>query len=134
MALARIGDQKILLIAGKSASDPRTAVFRIGVPEGNAWPAGTGYGSATPGLWARVQVSADDTSTRSRVATDGSVVPSEGTQSTEWNAHVAQLEHGRDLLCNAGRQVAPTSAKMAIRVCERPKWMRVLLSTCTGEA
>ena len=74
IALARIGDQKIFLIAGKSASDPRTAVFRIGVPEGTAWPAGTGYGSATPGSWGRVQVAANNTSTRNGVATDGSVV------------------------------------------------------------
>jgi hypothetical protein len=74
IALARIGNQKIFLIAGKSASDPHTAVFRIGVPESNAWPAGTGYGSATLGSWGRVQVSASNTSTRNGVATDGSAV------------------------------------------------------------
>ena len=74
IALARIGNQKIFLIAGKSANDPRTAVFRIGVPESNDWPAGTGYGATTPGSWGRVQVSANNTSTRSGVATDGSTV------------------------------------------------------------
>jgi hypothetical protein len=74
VALARIGNQKIFLIAGKAASDPLTAVFRIGVPEGNSWPAGTGYGTATPGSWGRVQVFANNTSTRSGVATDGSAV------------------------------------------------------------
>ncbi|SCK61112.1 hypothetical protein VAR608DRAFT_6967 [Variovorax sp. HW608] len=74
IALARIGNQRIFLIAGKSLSDPHTTVFRIGVPESTAWPAGTGYGTATPGSWGRVQVAANNTSTRSGVATDGSAV------------------------------------------------------------
>lgn len=79
IALARIGNQKIFLIAGKSASDPHTAVFRIGVPEGTAWPAGIGYGTATPGSWGRVEVAANNTSTRSGVATDGSTVQTSNT-------------------------------------------------------
>lgn len=73
-ALANIGDQKIFLIAGKSLNDPRNAVFRIGVPEGTDWPAGTGYGTTTGGSWGKVQVAANNTSTRTGVATDGSPV------------------------------------------------------------
>lgn len=97
IALARIGDQKFFLIAGKSASDPRTAVFRIGVPESSAWPAGTGYGSATPGSWARVQVSASNTSTRSGVATDGSAVQT----ANAFNAMGATQPNGMRSLPNA---------------------------------
>jgi len=78
-ALARIGDQKVFLIAGKSLSDPNKGSFRIGVPEGTDWPAGTGYGSATPGSWGMVQVTADNTSTRSGTATDGSAVQTANT-------------------------------------------------------
>ena len=74
MSVARIGEQKIFLIAGKGLTDAMTAVFRIGLPESADWPAGTGYGTAMPGSWGAVQVNADNTSTRNGIATDGSAV------------------------------------------------------------
>ena len=79
IALARVGEQKIFLIAGKSLSDPHAASFRIGVPESTEWPAGTGYGTATSGSWGMVQVAANNTSTRSGIATDGSAVQTTNT-------------------------------------------------------
>ena len=79
MSVARIGEQKIFLIAGKGLTDAMTAVFRIGLPDSADWPAGTGYGTAMPGSWGAVQVNADNTSTRNGIATDGSAVTAANT-------------------------------------------------------
>lgn len=79
MSLARIGDQKIFLIAGKGLTDPMTAVFRIGLPESADWPASTGYGTAMPGSWGAVEVLGNNTSTRNGIATDGSAVTATNT-------------------------------------------------------
>ena len=69
-AVARLGGQKIFLIAGKLATDPMASVFRIGLSESGDWPAGIGYGSSMKGSWGRVQVLAAE-SFRNATSSDG---------------------------------------------------------------
>ena len=69
-AMARVGDQKIFLAAGKLRTDPMASVFRIAVAESGNWPAGRGYGSTTKGSWGQVDVGATE-SFRTATAVDG---------------------------------------------------------------
>jgi hypothetical protein len=69
-AMARVGDQKIFLIAGKLRTDPMASVFRIGVAESGSWPTGRGHGSSTKGSWGQVDVGATE-SFRTAVSLDG---------------------------------------------------------------
>lgn len=81
LAMARIGSEKIFLISGKLNGDPRTAVFRIGLPESTQWPTGFGYGSSTTASWGKVDVRATE-SFRSAVSADGSTANAHNTFGT----------------------------------------------------
>lgn len=85
-SVARLAGQNIFLIAGKSLNDPNNAVFRIGLSESSAWPAGVGHGLATTGSWGRVQVYADH-STRAVLLPDG-------TTSNTYNTLSAMAANG----------------------------------------
>lgn len=85
-SVARLAGQNIFLIAGKSLDDPNNAVFRIGLSESSAWPAGVGHGLATTGSWGRVQVYADH-STRAVLLPDG-------TTSNTYNTLSAMAANG----------------------------------------
>jgi hypothetical protein len=76
--VARLGGEKIFLIAGKLIGNPLASVFRIGVTESNAWPTGSGYGSSTSGSWGSVSVQAT-TSTRAALAADGTSSTAQNT-------------------------------------------------------
>lgn len=76
--VARLGGEKIFLIAGKLIGNPLASVFRIGVTESNAWPTGSGYGSSTSGSWGSVNVQAT-TSTRAALAVDGTTSTAQNT-------------------------------------------------------
>lgn len=76
--VARLGGEKIFLIAGKLIGNPMASVFRIGVTERNAWPTGSGYGSSTSGAWGSVNVQAT-TSTRAALAIDGTTSTAQNT-------------------------------------------------------
>jgi hypothetical protein len=76
--VARLGGEKIFLIAGKLVGNPLASVFRIGVTESNAWPTGSGYGSSTSGSWGSVNVQAT-TSTRAALAVDGTTSTAQNT-------------------------------------------------------
>ena len=77
-SVARLGGQKIFLIAGKQLADPMTSVFRLGVTETSTWPTGTGVGTSTQGSWGTVSVQAGQ-STRSAVAADGTTSTAQNT-------------------------------------------------------
>jgi hypothetical protein len=76
--VARLGGEKIFLIAGKLIGNPMASVFRIGVTERSAWPTGSGYGSSTSGAWGSVNVQAT-TSTRTALAIDGTTSTAQNT-------------------------------------------------------
>lgn len=76
--VARLGGEKIFLIAGKLVGNPLASVFRIGVTESNAWPTGSGYGSSTSGSWGSVNVQAT-TSSRAALAVDGTTSTAQNT-------------------------------------------------------
>ncbi|PBI94990.1 hypothetical protein BKP43_07900 [Variovorax boronicumulans] len=80
-AMARVGSEKIFLISGKLNGDPKTAVFRIGLPESSQWPTGFGYGISTAASWGKVDVRATE-SFRSAVSTDGSTSSAHNTFGT----------------------------------------------------
>jgi hypothetical protein len=69
-SVARLGGQKVFLLAGKLATDPMASVFRIGLSESGDWPAGVGYGSSAKGSWGRVDVLAAE-SFRNSTSSDG---------------------------------------------------------------
>ena len=84
-SVARLGGQKIFLLAGKLATDPMASVFRIGLSESGDWPAGIGYGTSMKGSWGRVQVLAaesfrDATSSDGTTSTAHNVFGTMGTQ------------------------------------------------------
>lgn len=80
-AMARIGNERIFLLSGKLNGDPKTAVFRIGLPESTQWPAGFGYGSSTVGSWGKVDVRATE-SFRDVASQDGSTSNAHNTFAT----------------------------------------------------
>lgn len=80
-AMARVGSEKVFLISGKLNGDPKTAVFRIGLPEGTQWPTGLGYGSTTAASWGKVDVRATE-SFRNVVSANGSTSNTHNTFAT----------------------------------------------------